>query len=275
MATAFIIDKDDIFLGRVDEQERFRETLRTLQRETGTLAKFKGKLADTPDKPPFVFLLYAEGGMGKSRLAGRLRDIATQDEAFKEHFRVIAMDWENRKQLDMRLIARDAVTPETVFENLYAVFRDEGFGREFDPYEEAVKARTEAETKVAQALERVPEGGERYAKLRDLGGQGLSWLVRSGVLGALPIPVSEEWMSKTFGAILGSGPRRSVVRAKLRPRCCAQLCIPMSSTSSHCRTKRWAANSRKAYARAQRTSPSSFCSIPMRLPIARIRGCAW
>jgi len=50
----------------------------------------------------------------------------------------IHLDWERRKERDPRLIARDAVKAETVFDNIYSTFRDEGFGREFDLYEKSV-----------------------------------------------------------------------------------------------------------------------------------------
>jgi len=71
-------------------------------------------------------------------------------------------------------VARDAVSPETVFEHLYAIFRDADFGKEFDPYEAALTTRAEAEKKVAQALDStVGEGRDRYAGLLELGAQGL------------------------------------------------------------------------------------------------------
>ncbi|MCP4519495.1 MAG: ATP-binding protein [Delftia sp.] len=35
------------------------------------------------DAPPFVFLLHGEGGMGKSQLTRRLRDIALQEAPFE------------------------------------------------------------------------------------------------------------------------------------------------------------------------------------------------
>lgn len=64
MASPHIYVDEEIFLGRIEEQERFREALRSL------LAGRKD------DDLPFVFLLYGEGGMGKTKLARRLRDIA-------------------------------------------------------------------------------------------------------------------------------------------------------------------------------------------------------
>jgi tetratricopeptide (TPR) repeat protein len=201
----------EIFLGRIEEQERFREALRSL-------------LAGRQDDDlPFVFLLYGEGGMGKTKLARRIRDIAVDE--FKGCFQVIWLDWEKRKPLDVRLAVRDTVSPETAFEHIYAVFRDKGFGREFDPYEKAIKSRAEAETKVAQVLsERVGEGSDRYSALRELGGKGLAWLVRTGLPGGAAIP--EEPTTKLFESIIGGGAEglarareaaTTLLRSKLKP----------------------------------------------------------
>jgi tetratricopeptide (TPR) repeat protein len=202
---------EEIFLGRIEEQERFREALRSL------LAGRKD------DDLPSVFLLYGEGGMGKTKLARRLRDIALGES--KGRLRAIWLDWEKRKPLDVRLAAGDAVSPETVFEHIYAVFRDEGFGQEFDPYEKAVKSRAKAEAKVARALdERVGEGGDRYSALRELGSKGLAWLVRTGLPGGVAIP--EEPMARFFESLIGGGAvglarareaATTLLRSKLNP----------------------------------------------------------
>ncbi|HXV96901.1 MAG TPA: hypothetical protein VEC93_00655, partial [Anaerolineae bacterium] len=70
---------NELFLGRLDEQERFRETLHTV------LA------SRDDDAPPFIFLLHGEGGMGKSQLTRRLYDIAAADKADIS----IQGDWED------------------------------------------------------------------------------------------------------------------------------------------------------------------------------------
>jgi predicted AAA+ superfamily ATPase len=62
---------DELFLGRLDEQDRFRDALRTVMASTKS------------DDPPFIFLLYGEGGMGKSNLLRRFRDIAASEPPFE------------------------------------------------------------------------------------------------------------------------------------------------------------------------------------------------
>lgn len=202
-----IISQDgEIFLGRVDEQERFRDGLRGVKAKTSVFARMRG-LLDDEDKPeiPIVFLISGIGGMGKTRLTRRLCDIARQEEEFKGDFTVLYLDWEERKEKDLRLNTHEAVTAEAVYENIYSLFRDAGFGREFDDYEDAVRKRADAETDVSKELNQKTEGGDRYAILRELGGKGLVWLVRSGAVGGVPIPVPEEPTAKAFEAIIGGG----------------------------------------------------------------------
>jgi len=193
------------FLGRIEEQSRFREALRQVMRDTSATAEMKDMFGSgDPSALPFVFLLYGEGGMDKSTLAKQLRHIATTEAEFKGHFESLWLDWEARKQIDLKLVARDSVSPETVFEHIYAVCRDAGFGKEFDPYEAALKTRVDAEKKVAQALDAtVGEGRDRYGAVRELGAKGLAWLLRTGLPGGANLP--QEQTAKAFEAIIGDG----------------------------------------------------------------------
>jgi len=199
-----ISGNDEPFLARLEEQDRFRDALRTVQAQSRTVQKVRNLISEQEQAVyPFIFLLYGEGGMGKSRLASRLRDIAQRESPFKGHFRVVWLDWERKKELDYRLASRDSVSPDLVFEHIYASFRDEGFGNQFDKYEQAIKDRAQAETKVAQAISHPAEGVDRYATLRQLGAKGIAWLVRTGIPGATILP--EESTTKTIEMIVGSG----------------------------------------------------------------------
>lgn len=199
------VDEEEVFLGRVEEQDRFRQALRETLREASLSERVKSwAFPKEPDRLPFLFLLYGVGGIGKTRLAARLRQIVRTEPAFHNRFTVVSIDWEKRRALDRRLIARDSVGPELVFEHIYAVFRDEGFGRQFDPYERVVKKRAETESQVSALLTSGPdEGRQRWLPLQELGAKGLAWLVRTGVPGGANIP--EGPMTKTFEAIIGGG----------------------------------------------------------------------
>jgi tetratricopeptide (TPR) repeat protein len=219
--------EEDIFIGRVEEQNRFRKALHDVLRETGLIAKLKAwRSRRESSELPYIFVLYGEGGMGKSRLARCMRDIALTEPPFRGRFRTVWLDWENRKALDLKLIARDAVSPETLFEHIHVVFRSAGFTDAFAAYEKALHDRAEAETKVAQTLNSIQEEDERFATLREVGAKGLAWLVASGLIGGTPIPVPEELLSKAFGSLLDEGSERlgnaraaatTLLRAALRP----------------------------------------------------------
>ena len=157
--------------------------------------------------PPYVFLLYGEGGMGKSKVSMRDSRLLLQTSLNSRIASgAIWLDWEERKRFDHGLVAHDAVAAETVFENVYAAFRDAGFGDEFDPYEKAIIKRTEADKKVALALDAThSEGQDRYADLRKLGAKGLAWLVRTGLPGGVGAYLPEEPTAKAFEAIIENG----------------------------------------------------------------------
>lgn len=199
------LDTDQLFLARVEEQDRFRETLRQVMRGSNFLEEVVDLFSPPkPEQLPFVFLLYGEGGMGKSSLARRLRDIALNEAEFKGHFESVWLDWEARKSLDFKLGARDLVSPETIYEHIQTVFHEAGFDAEFQHYRQVVKTRAEAEKKAEQALAATAgEGRERYAGLRELGAKGLARLLRTGLPGGANIP--EESATQAFKAIIDGG----------------------------------------------------------------------
>ena len=84
-------NRNAIFLGRAEEQERFRDALHAVLREPGVVGKFMDWVKEKDQSViPFVFLLYGEGGMGKSSLAHRLREIAQNEDAFENRFGMLS-----------------------------------------------------------------------------------------------------------------------------------------------------------------------------------------
>ena len=63
----------EIFIGRTEEQERFRQVLTSFQpgwaqRHLPTLTKLVGKSPQKVSEVPFLLLFCGEGGMGKTAL---------------------------------------------------------------------------------------------------------------------------------------------------------------------------------------------------------------
>jgi tetratricopeptide (TPR) repeat protein len=171
MANQPVYVENELFLGRLDEQDRFREVLRTV------LAP------QDDDAPSYIFLIHGVGGMGKSQLTRRLRDIVLCEPPFEGSFHVLLADWEEiRFHTPALRVARDQIQPEDVLAALHRAALDAGWGRHFGTYQKTLEQRKQAEQEVARALDR--EASEsRHAALRDLGAAALAKLVRT----ALPV----------------------------------------------------------------------------------------
>ena len=202
----------ELFLGRLDEQDNFRDVLRIVLGP------------QDEDVPPFIFLLHGEGGMGKSKLARRFRDIVVREAPFEGSFHVLLVDWELERGRNLALqVGRDAITTERVFDALHSACIDAGRGRHFRRYQKAVKQRAQAEQEVARALDR-ETGESRYAAIRDLGAEGLAKLVRLGlpVVGDTGEALTKALLSVGFqvGAEQAVRLRQSAdefLRARLKP----------------------------------------------------------
>ena len=136
-----------LFLGRVEEQKQFRAVLNEV-------------LAAPPEEDlPYVVFLYGDGGMGKTMLARRFRDIAQMDQPFAGEFQILWIDWkEERRRWAALQVGREHVSPETVFDILYANALNAKWGSCFGAYQGAVKKRREAEKKAAEVLSSSGEG---------------------------------------------------------------------------------------------------------------------
>ncbi|MCB0028427.1 MAG: ATP-binding protein, partial [Anaerolineales bacterium] len=95
---------DRVFVGRVEEQKQFRAALaETLNPPAG-------------ENLPYVFLLYGDGGIGKTTLAKRFRDIALQEAPFKDKVQMLWIDWEDeRKKFPELQVGREQIQAEDVF----------------------------------------------------------------------------------------------------------------------------------------------------------------
>ena len=70
---------------------------------------------------PYVFLLYGDGGIGKTTLAKRFRDIALEDSDYKDKFQLLWLDWEDeRKKFPDLQVGREQIQAEDVFEVIRA-----------------------------------------------------------------------------------------------------------------------------------------------------------
>ncbi|MGH9755504.1 MAG: tetratricopeptide repeat protein, partial [Blastocatellia bacterium] len=199
-----------IFLGRVEEQKQFRNVLGEVLNTTG-------------EELPWVALLYGDGGMGKTTLAARFRDIAQGEEPFAGAFETLAIDWEELRRRHVSLQAdRESIAPEAVFDALHAAIPQD-WKRHFNKYREAVKLRAEAEKKASDALS---VAGERdsLSELRGMGAGAMAKLVRQGAPAIGETGEKAVKILSELGIKVAEGQARNVInalntrlRARLKP----------------------------------------------------------
>ncbi len=177
------------FFGRVEEQKRFRDALsETINPPSG-------------ENLPYVFLVYGDGGIGKSTLSRRFCDIATEKHSVWCPIHTLWIDWEEaRRRLPALQVGHDAIAPETVFDVIVhtAQTQRRGWQGYFTAYHETQQRRASAEHTAHQVLDSATERPE-LRELRSAGATALAKILRVGSsLAGLPIGNSGEQLAKAF-----------------------------------------------------------------------------
>jgi len=154
------------FFGRVEEQKQFRAALQeTLQ-------------PPRDETLPYIILLYGDGGIGKTTLALRFRDIAEKEKPFKGKVLTLWVDWAAERDRWSELqVGWEHIRPETVFDILYTLAARQGWEKGFEAYRRIRDERQKVEVKALQALQMTGERDE-LAPLRGLSAGILAALVR-------------------------------------------------------------------------------------------------
>ncbi|MCJ7531336.1 MAG: tetratricopeptide repeat protein, partial [Anaerolineales bacterium] len=198
------------FVGRMDEQKGFRTAL------LGMLNPPHG------ETQPYICLIYSDGGMGKTTLARRFRDIAETEQPLEGEFQILWVDWEDESQLSSALqVGRENITPETVFDVIHTVSIRQDWGRYFTAYQDMLKKREKAEMEAVKALESSGERDE-LAAFRGASVSALAKLVRTN----LPaIGKTGETLVQTFldAGIKVSAEQAAHLRTMLETRLRARL----------------------------------------------------
>ena len=188
------------FLARTEEQEKFKQVLRS--RKTDLIGKFFPTFSSPFRKPrvfdqPHILLFYGESGMGKSTLLRRFNSIIESEREFKNAFKVINLDWEEktRKYTEIQ-VAHDKIHPESVLRVFYNEFckSDPRSRNHFSEYRKIDVQIKETERIVDQEINSKPDV-DINRKLSSLGSKTVSWIIRkySGVE-----IVSQEFIENTL-----------------------------------------------------------------------------
>ncbi len=129
------------FVGRHAEQQLFRATLRQLAALRG---RPDAQLTDDDLSYAQIFLVAAEGGMGKSTLLRRFAEIVRED-ADGAGALALYLDWERHPLIG---------SPDRIMDVLHQELCAAGFEGELQPYRDAQVRRAEAQRKAADAEEK-------------------------------------------------------------------------------------------------------------------------
>ncbi len=165
MAEPPTLVRNQLFFGRVEEQKQFRAALDAL-------------LADPSDEQsPYLFLLYGDGGIGKTTLARRFLDIAGKEEPYRGRFETFRLDWDEQAQWRQSLrVGRELIGAEALFDTLYEEALDR-WPEPFAPYARMREARADA-ARAAEAALSVSEGRDPLGELRHVRLETLVRLLR-------------------------------------------------------------------------------------------------
>jgi len=154
------------FLGRTRELKAFRKAL--------------DELVDHENDLPFVFLLYGQGGIGKTKLAKEFRKVMRKE--YNDDFQVFSIDWQERRRLSPSLlqVPRDEVAPGDVLKLIYQeVLKKEDWGKKFDDFEKALdrfkKAKEDAQKKRENDY-------QEFGKIMGKGAAGAAGMVIPGTV---------------------------------------------------------------------------------------------
>lgn len=156
-----------LFLGRIEEQKQFRSALTELLYDSESIGS------------PHIFLIFGDGGLGKTALAQQFYKLAMVERPFKGNFQSLWIDWEyeRRRGVSGLQVGREHINAETVFQVIHQSALDQDLGKYFSDYKNAEKQKQIAETVVNEAMASSSDEDE-FAQLRTLGAGAIAKVVR-------------------------------------------------------------------------------------------------
>ncbi len=201
--------QDTLFIGRSAEQQQFRETLSNKLRQRGE---------------PEIFIVQGNGGMGKTTLARRFAEIATNEKPFRDKVQLLWIDWEDADRKFPALKRGHDVDPVGLFQVIRAAASRNKWGKQFKLYHKTIKDQADADRQVMSAImARSAESTDEFSLLQAATADVIAGVVRS----RLPLPRQSQELVEALAhagiqITIEQGQRmrgmiENTIRARLKP----------------------------------------------------------
>ena len=211
------MSQSSFFLGRTQEQDQFRRVLEQhtfkslIQKHLPTFLKLVGRAPKLPDEP-YIFLFHGPGGMGKTTLTRRLKNLA--DNEFQGQYQTVLVDWDRQKDLNVVLQrGHSNIEPQTILDVLHKELKQSLKTYSGELYSAARRKIQQIEADVEKALASEPRNTELKEVTAQYGGKAIAWILQKSTERMINADPTGTVVAIKVGATLLSQARQLVAKS--------------------------------------------------------------